>query len=47
MKIIGVEYQDNGCVIATLENGMRVQIEDMDEEEMEEAIEKRLKEIAH
>ena len=47
MKIIGIEYQEHGYVIATLENGIRVQIEGMDEEDMEEAIEEKLKEITH
>ena len=47
MKVIGIEYQENGYIIATLENGIRIQIEDMDEEKIEEAIEKRLKEITH
>ena len=47
MKIIGIEYQEDGHIIATLENGIRVQIENMDEEKIEEAIEKRLKEITH
>lgn len=47
MKVIGVEYQNNGTIIATLENGLKIQIEEMDEEKIEEAIEKRLKEITH
>ena len=47
MKIIGIEYLENGGVLATLENGVRIQIENMDEEEIEAAIEKRLKEISH
>lgn len=47
MKIINIEYRENGYVIATLDNGIRIQIEDMDEEDMEEAIEEKLKEITH
>ena len=47
MKIISVEYQENGRIVATLENGIRIQIENMDEEKIEEEIEKRLKEITH
>ena len=47
MKIIGIEYQTDGTIIATLENGMRIQIEEMDEEEIEKEIEKRLKEVTH
>ena len=47
MKIISIEYRENGYVIATFDNGIRIQIEDMDEEDMEEAIEEKLKEITH
>lgn len=45
MKIIGVELQADDVVIATFENGMKIRIDGMDEEDIEEEIEKRLKEI--
>lgn len=46
MKIIGVELQADNGVIATFENGMKIRIDGMDEERIEEEIEKRLKEIS-
>ncbi len=38
MKIIGVEYQNDGSVIATLENGFRVRIEGLGDENIQELV---------
>lgn len=46
MKIIGVELQTDGGVIAAFENGMKIRIDGMDEEDIQEEIEKRLKELS-
>lgn len=44
MKIIGVEIQEDGGVIATFENGLRFRIDGMDEERIREEFEERTSE---